>query len=475
MNSSQDSSVDRNAYGDVRSDVDYYASRFQDSLRRERAVFDDLEKIWKQQKRGLEAEVKYWKNIAQGNKASPGLDRIESSRTSRDVTVKSEITTDINIDIGCNNGKFSESENGLDLGRGNYKDGELGNEHIRQYQVKIDKLQTRLAEIMDKRQEDKEIICKWRVELSKRKRENQILRGQIRMLQMKSPLADISNLPSVSGASVHFSGERDQNLNAKLPKQETPQPTSLQLPTPLSMLHVQRYDLNTPTKADCLKRTSQCLYAPDPYVQSDHQNDQNQQDKMNLDREKLENPSKRDITSQHPLELHRQDQTEDPIIQEINNLDPIKGLTHSSDLLSRLASHSWTIEDFIINPKFNQNQDHAFHETVRGNARSCLHGRECVSCQQFYSLANPTADERAGHSNSTDAGNNIIQAASKHKSQWQRPKSPIGFWRSDFPSTQEIYSEKEQTKLRNRERIDERLREALVNGRWLFRNPGFRP
>jgi hypothetical protein len=65
----------------------------------------------------------------------------------------------------------------------------------------------------------------------------------------------------------------------------------------------------------------------------------------------------------------------------------------------------------------------------------------------------------------------ISNRSGKHRHRFTRMKSPPGFWRTDFPSTQEIAEEKAEALRREREAIQERYREAMrPDGRWKFRD-----
>lgn len=68
-----------------------------------------------------------------------------------------------------------------------------------------------------------------------------------------------------------------------------------------------------------------------------------------------------------------------------------------------------------------------------------------------------------------------INKVSRHKSLWDRPPSPVGFWRSDFPNTQELQAEKAEAKERQRQAVQERLNEALRCGKYIFRDKNLRP
>jgi len=65
----------------------------------------------------------------------------------------------------------------------------------------------------------------------------------------------------------------------------------------------------------------------------------------------------------------------------------------------------------------------------------------------------------------------LANKASKHRHAYERRRSPPGFWRSDFPSTQELLSDRQEAANRERELVQERYEEAMrPGGRWLFRD-----
>ena len=59
----------------------------------------------------------------------------------------------------------------------------------------------------------------------------------------------------------------------------------------------------------------------------------------------------------------------------------------------------------------------------------------------------------------------------KHRHRFHRAASPVGYWRTDFPSTQEDQREREEAAKVMRRMIEDRYREAMrPGGRWLFRD-----
>jgi len=59
----------------------------------------------------------------------------------------------------------------------------------------------------------------------------------------------------------------------------------------------------------------------------------------------------------------------------------------------------------------------------------------------------------------------------KHRRGVERQSTPPGFWRQDMPSTQQIKEDRAQAEAMDKQRIEERYREAMRDGgRWLFRD-----
>ncbi|KAJ8099353.1 hypothetical protein POJ06DRAFT_133659 [Lipomyces tetrasporus] len=165
---------------------------------------------------------------------------------------------------------------------------------------------------------------------------------------------------------------------------------------------------------------------------------------------------------------------------------------YSSSMQKPPGEREWTLEDFVINPNYNHNIDYAYHDVIRGRERSCVHGKDCRDCQAFYKLvgpvtplpsgpkwndnspATPTRAE-SGTPSGDDAVRKMIATASRHRALWERPPSPVGFWRSEFPSTQEEMEEKQEARRRYQGKVQERYEEALKNGKYLFKEKAFRP
>jgi hypothetical protein len=171
-----------------------------------------------------------------------------------------------------------------------------------------------------------------------------------------------------------------------------------------------------------------------------------------------------------------------------------------------------TIDHFKPNPAYNQGRDYAFVETVRGrDARKCLPGCTkpecCGSAFRALAKAAPTiaaprdlfdADDEDDEARLlqnhlgglydaakirrmpvAEKDELILQARMKlmadrhgrHKQAYERRATPPGFWRTDFPSTQETEKDREKARKLDRAMVEERWREAMrEGGRWIFRD-----
>lgn len=162
-------------------------------------------------------------------------------------------------------------------------------------------------------------------------------------------------------------------------------------------------------------------------------------------------------------------------------------------------------EDFKVNPRSNNGYKHAFDEVVRSREeRAELSGCTDPNCcgRQFramaeselsaggpgilsrmadvkmmedylgaeaYQLAKMTREERQEtwlKAKIQDLANRL----GRHRHRFARRPSPPGYWNPDFPSTQEIEKNKEEAERAERSLVEERWREAMRGGRWLFRD-----
>ncbi len=170
------------------------------------------------------------------------------------------------------------------------------------------------------------------------------------------------------------------------------------------------------------------------------------------------------------------------------------------------------LNDFKVNPNYNQGYDYAFQETVRGRdaRQKCLRGCTKPECcgRKFRVLAEMDREARGPLTLSQKEsqkeadellleeylGDNaykiqnmstaqkeemILQARTRelanklgrHRHVYERRTTPPGFWRSDFPTTQEEREDREKANEIARSHVEERYKEAMrPNGRFLFRD-----
>lgn len=160
------------------------------------------------------------------------------------------------------------------------------------------------------------------------------------------------------------------------------------------------------------------------------------------------------------------------------------------------------VHDFKPNPAYNQGYSYAFSEAVRKRGdRMCLPGCTNPQCcgSTFRRLAEalealPVSQEEAlleeylGDAYSTimstqmssdERAELLLQArtkkmakdAGKHREAYERRRTPPGFWRVDFPTTQEQDDDRGRAKEQEIKVVQERWLEAQrKGGRWVFRD-----
>jgi hypothetical protein len=160
------------------------------------------------------------------------------------------------------------------------------------------------------------------------------------------------------------------------------------------------------------------------------------------------------------------------------------------------------VHDFKPNPVYNHGYTYAFSETVRKRGdRMCLPGCTNAECcgSHFRRLAEalhelPASQEEAmleeylGDAYDTvvstqmapdERAELVLQArtkkiakeSGKHREAYERRKTPPGYWRVDFPSTQEQQRDRERAKEQEIKTVQERWLEAQkTGGRWVFRD-----
>ena len=170
--------------------------------------------------------------------------------------------------------------------------------------------------------------------------------------------------------------------------------------------------------------------------------------------------------------------------------------------LSKLGLH-----DFKINPEYNNGYDYAFTDVVRKQAaRRCLPGCTKPECcgNVFRALAAAAYDPNKPLTASQEEaetrllkeflGDNaykirnmtraerdevLLQAKTrdlankhgKHRHAYERRRSPPGFWRMDFPSTQEEREDRQKVEQLERDVVAQRYNQAMrPRGAYLFRD-----
>ncbi|KAG9204796.1 hypothetical protein G6514_010027 [Epicoccum nigrum] len=160
------------------------------------------------------------------------------------------------------------------------------------------------------------------------------------------------------------------------------------------------------------------------------------------------------------------------------------------------------VHDFKPNPVYNHGYTYAFSETVRKRGdRMCLPGCTNAECcgSDFRRLAEaldelPASQEEAileeylGDAYDTvvstqmspdERAELVLQArtkkiakeSGKHREAYERRRTPPGYWRVDFPSTQEQQRDRERAKEQEIKTVQERWLEAQKKGgRWVFRD-----
>lgn len=163
--------------------------------------------------------------------------------------------------------------------------------------------------------------------------------------------------------------------------------------------------------------------------------------------------------------------------------------------------------DFKVNPQYNHGYDYAFTDVVRKQeARRCLPGCTKPECcgNVFRALAEAACDPNQPPTTSQDEsdmrllkeflGDNaheirnmtkaakdetLIQAKTrelanqhgKHRHAYERRQSPPGFWRLDFPSTQEERDDRRKIEQHEQDLVAQRYREAMrPGGAYIFRD-----
>lgn len=164
--------------------------------------------------------------------------------------------------------------------------------------------------------------------------------------------------------------------------------------------------------------------------------------------------------------------------------------------------HRLNLEDFKVNPKVSGELGYAYRESIRKREeKKCLPGctrEECCGAIRRFIAAGGlpqdtslTDDELTLQGYLGSAYASVIHSATaperqkmllearakafadthgKHREVFQRNRTPPGFWRTEMPSTQELEQDWEEARKMQRQKVEERWREAMRGGRYIFRD-----
>lgn len=159
------------------------------------------------------------------------------------------------------------------------------------------------------------------------------------------------------------------------------------------------------------------------------------------------------------------------------------------------------LNDFKVNPKY-LGSEFAFADTLRGrDQRRALHSCTRPDCcggalQKAVAMGGPTLSGKTDNqaleeylgpqytymmSNyGAEKQKDIINQAhahcfsrqhGKHRHAFERPQTPPGLWRTDFPTTQEIAEDRQRAVELEKQEVDDRYRDAMRGGgKWKFRD-----
>lgn len=161
-----------------------------------------------------------------------------------------------------------------------------------------------------------------------------------------------------------------------------------------------------------------------------------------------------------------------------------------------------TRQDFKPNPEYNHGYTHAFSETMRKRGdRMCLPGCTNPDCcgsafrtfaaalvplplSQEEALLEDYLGEAYDNMNLTQMSleerqelvlqartRKIAKDTGKHRETYERRRTPPGFWRVDFPTTQEQQEDREKAEDQEKQVVRERWLEAQrKGGRWIYQD-----
>ncbi|KAI1824586.1 DNA repair protein endonuclease SAE2/CtIP C-terminus-domain-containing protein [Xylaria intraflava] len=169
--------------------------------------------------------------------------------------------------------------------------------------------------------------------------------------------------------------------------------------------------------------------------------------------------------------------------------------------LRQTPKASLRLDDFKVNPHANEGYDYAYTDVVRKqNDRACLQGcikenccgrkfrglakacRAGTSPSEFVSQLESYLGENCHRLSTMSASEKeslwveakmkeLANTSGKHRHRYPRMPTPPGFWRADFPTTQEGEEYNEEAAKLERQLVEERYREAMrPGGLWVFRD-----
>lgn len=140
-----------------------------------------------------------------------------------------------------------------------------------------------------------------------------------------------------------------------------------------------------------------------------------------------------------------------------------------ADFYDHVTKLSWQKVDFQSNPESDERVASTFKNSMKLKKFRCTHGPSCKDCTRFFELAGDVANFDPANIRS-GRKNTLFKADT-----WERPESPPGFWRADFPSTQEEQEDSVARREQKALQVQERLLEALQpKGRFMFKDMRYR-
>ncbi|KAK9473363.1 uncharacterized protein V1510DRAFT_402383 [Dipodascopsis tothii] len=409
------------------SDAEFYLGRLAESIRRERDGRTAERRVWSEQKKGLESELRHWKSRA-GDAPVAAAAALAAAAADAGADAPRPAAAD---DLAAYYRRLYE------FYRARAEEERPEPAALETLRTENAELRAQVAQLVDRRTKDMEVVKQWQLELQKR--DDYIAALKDRQRRPGALTGVVARRPDVAGADGGRGGPAGAAVAAAAGAAEpAAEPAAAVKAEPAS-----------------------------PRVKSEP-------DTSEHDRRPLQEAPAAALNRRRPGSVRIKGGR---VVGRDDVARENKGRNRYSRSVEKPAGErEWDLGDFVVNPEFSGGVDYAHTEVVRGKDRQCLHGHDCRSCTDFYRLAGDGgAGEQAPSWNGGGTRRGAVAEASRHRATWQRPPSPVGFWRSDFPSTQEAAAEKAEARERHRAAVAERLREALRNGRYLFRDARFRP